>query len=147
LNAWEIEYGEGSWNDSRDLNSSADFWAWFIVGTWEGSNDPLELHRDADGDPDNCFTLLMPPLPRDGAESPALGLTDPPDGNSVLFLQAIADDDACVAGSDEAHTMVHEIGHAHSNHADYGIMTEGAPKNQNDFSAKSLQKFRATPVW
>jgi hypothetical protein len=146
LSAWDIDYGIGSWNDSKNLVSSANFWARLVVGAWEGSIDPVELSRDGDADPDTCSPLGLAFTPQ-GAEPPLTGASDAPDGVSLIFFQAIADDRACVDNTDENHNVVHEIGHGPSTHNDGGIMTEGAPKNQSTFTAQSLRKFRETVVW
>lgn len=149
LNSYEIEYGEGSWDDGMDLASTPDFWACLLVGAWEGSDNPFEPARNGDGDPDFCFNLLMPPEPREGAESPVTGATDSDSGKSVVFLQANADDAGCIETTDEVHTVVHEIGHTCGNlgHKDGTIMEEGAPKNQHSFDAEQLNILRNQNPW
>lgn len=144
LSDWDIEYGLGTWSDDRDLSSSADFWCCLVVGCWEAS-------QDWDADPDRCFALTPPYAPRPGAESAETGCTDDDSGRSAIYLQALADDAACLERTDERHTVTHEIGHACGSHfpehIDGSIMQEGAPRDQNTFASESIVIFRSEVVW
>jgi len=149
LGYYEILAGEGSWNYGHDLSSGNDFWSCLVVGGWEGSDDRWEVSRDGDGDPDECFNLFMPPEARDGAETPLTGTRRPFHRQALVFLQAIADDTACVDQTDEAHNVVHEIAHTCGDigHEPGTIMEIGAPKNQDSFNAQQLNALRNQNPW
>jgi len=140
---WDGEYGWGPWDDGQDLTSSPAFWSCLVVGCWEsGQND--------DGDPDYCFYLFPPYVEREGAEVPTTGKTDDDSGASMIFLQGIADQVACTHGTDEAHTVTHEIGHtcgSHPQHIPDSIMETGAPRTQSDFAPESIRIFREQDQW
>jgi len=143
LSDWDIEYGMGTWSDERDLVSTADFWSCLVVGAWEAG-------EEWDADPDLCFTLTPPYVQRPGAEGVETGCTDGDSGRAVIYLQAIADDMACMQRTDEWHTVTHEIGHTCGSHGDHvpgSLMQEGAPRTKDDFAAESLLIFRSEIVW
>jgi hypothetical protein len=151
LNASDVFYGFGSWDDGRSpaLVSSNGFWSCLIVGAWEGS-DTAETGREHDGDPDYCNSPYSSIVPPTAAESVTTGVTDAASGRSAIFFQGLADDAACNPGTDEAHTVVHEIGHTCGvvgMHSHGGIMTEGAPKYESRFTAITLKTFREQNPW
>jgi hypothetical protein len=149
LNYFEILFGEGSWNSGHDLPSTSAFWSALLVGAWEGTDDEFEVSRNGDGDPDACFNLFSPP-PFAGGESPLTGVRRPGFTEAILFLQAIADEHRCTDQTDEEHIFAHELGHTcgvPNMHAHGGIMSEGAPKNENAFTGQSLKVFRERNPW
>lgn len=85
LSKASVEYGLGSWNDDRNLSSSADFWNVLVVtGFQPGSGE--------DWDP--------------GAESPVLGKARLTANELVLYRETLRE-----LGTDIQRTMAHEIGH------------------------------------
>ena len=136
----ELLTGYG-WNDGRDVQSSARFWSCLVVGCWEGP-------QDFDADPDYCFALPPPPfVPRPGAEVGEFGATVTSWGESAIYLQTIAD--PCSQSTDEAHTVVHEIGHTpgYPNHVPNSIMEAGAPATENSFAPETIAYFRSRVTW
>lgn len=56
----------------------------------------------------------------------------------------------CMQNTDEAHTVVHEIGHScgsHDGHVPGSIMDNGAPRGQNSFAPASIVVFRNEIAW
>jgi len=143
LSYGDILFGIGGWNDMHALTSTADFWSCLVVGAWEGSDSASELTYDGDGDPDEC--------PQNShSDIPLTGVRRPNTTECLVLLQAIADDSRCLTQTDEAHNVVHEIAHTcgqHPQHISNSIMDEGAPKNQDSFSAESLKIFREQDTW
>lgn len=143
LGAYDIEYGWGTWDDGKDVSSSACVWSCFVAGCWE-------FTEDEDGDPDGCFFLTAPFVARPGAEVPTTGVTDGDSGKAAIFMQALTDTAACTAGTNEAHTVVHEIGHtcgSHNHHIPNSIMEEGAPTGEDSFAPESIAIFRSQVIW
>ncbi len=138
----ELQFGIG-WNNGDFLSSTSTFWSCLIVGCWEAD-------EDYDADPDFCFSITTPTIPRDGAELGDFGVTVDSKGDSAIFLQAIIDQASCANTSDEAHTVVHEIGHTcgqHSQHIPGSIMEAGAPRIENSFAPESIRIFREQVTW
>ena len=150
LDSYDVDDGLGAWDNFRDLESEPAYWACFLVGCWEGEDTLPVLDPMFDGDPDRCFSLTPPYIARPGAETPTTGAADL--GNrTAIFLQAIADDGACVGTTDEAHTVTHEIGHTCGSeckgHILGSIMQDGAPNNQHRFAPESLAVYRSQNPW
>jgi hypothetical protein len=131
LNAIDIQDAY-DW-DSRSQNTTT-FWVAYLLTAYQ----PYAVD---DGDPNSEFSPL--------------GLTPSQEGGSLILLElhqlheGIAD-----PTTEERDTVVHESGHsagddtpADPDHAELGIMTEGAPITQSSFSASTLRRFREANPW
>src|SRR5690606_37772132 len=115
-----------------------DFWATLLVSAFE-------LAMDEDGDPDG--TPLVP-WTTVGIEVPAMGATWGTFNRSAVFLEPLRDWGSS-SDTDEAHTVVHELGHAggRNGHTSTGIMKDGAPKAEDEFDAETIVIFRTNITW
>ncbi len=147
LDYYEILSGLGSWNSGHQLSSATDFWCSFVVGAWEGGDNPFEVTTDGDGDPDGA--PLVPGAIAPGQESPLTGVRRPVTTEAIVFFQALADEAAHLNLTDEPHTVVHEIAHTCGDlpHKDGTIMQEGAPASQSVFDAAQLKTLREQNPW
>lgn len=144
LNYFNIALGWGSWNNGRDLTSSARFWQAFVVGCWE-------YEEDEDCDPDILPTIPFDPAP-DGWEAGTFGITCTAFGRAAIFLQTIADDNANMNQIDGPHVVTHEIAHTcrlHGHHVPNTIMDEdGIIMSTIDyFGPESIEIFRSIEDW
>ncbi|MCJ7669908.1 MAG: hypothetical protein MUO61_05270 [Dehalococcoidia bacterium] len=91
LSASEVEYGVGTWNDYRDLSSSADFWNVLVVAGFQCGDSE-------DGDPIT--------------EGVCEGKTRLIPNECVLYLEAIRDFNNDWVPIFVSQIMAHEIGHS-----------------------------------
>ena len=116
----------------------------------------FQPERDVDGDPDPWIgPNNSGPASNPNYDSGFLfGVTHPDSDNaSVIFLELQRDLES-VASKDLSHTIAHEIAHSagtgrseDADHAEGGLMTEGAPATENSFTATTLARFRSVQKW
>jgi hypothetical protein len=148
LTDFEAQVGH-EYDNHQDVFSSAEYWAALLVAGYQGNDDD-----DEDGDFDRGDNGSPQGSNLFGDEYIKVGITvEDSDNASVVFLEVIRDYGP-IQGKDLDHTIAHEIGHSAGantpeelDHAELGIMATGAPIDQNQFTAKTLKRFREANPW
>ena len=133
LSDWDVQLGIG-WNNSQDINSTAEYWSTLIVMGYQGPSS-------SDSDPND-----------EGAD---LGVTRLPFNQSLVFVEAIRDFNNGAGGGDTLEqVMAHEAAHValgggHTPNTGADLMhlprdeqTAHLP-TRNFFIPKDLAKFRS----
>lgn len=136
--------GGSSLDNSRDLPNENGFWSSLLVSAFEPAADV-----DADADGSWLLGAAINVVP----EQAEYGLTPKSnfiDNLSIIFLETIRD--MKNATTDEAHTVVHELGHAGRDdaadaHPATGIMRETAPRGETEFDTDTQRRIRSKVLW
>ncbi len=137
-------------DDAQDFESSSDCWITLVVGCFQPA-------KGEDADPDGISPVTHFTIKSDSGSTTGASPTLAVGGGfnvSAIFLEVIDDMFRTLGNStltDEAHTVVHEIGHtAGANglgHQKEGIMRDAAPKGETSFNAISIRHFRTITTW
>jgi hypothetical protein len=138
---------------SRDLTSAPGFWATLVVGCFEN-------YAATDADPDGLGPKQFGHVDDDSLTGPGLDYGASPlhgINTSAIYLETIRDANASANHfTDEAHTVVHELGHTAGAGIDghppepstvETIMRAGAPRGEDHFSNQNLAWFRSVSTW